>query len=115
MSAPGGEENVGSWRWGAVKDEEEAVVVESEKATDATEVVAVEKVAAAEEDVVAIQISPATPGTVLIFEIFIEISSVLIGMIFSETVKHFLSVNADVQSLVAGVVMTVNARDMEVA
>ena len=89
--------------------------MESDKATDEMEVVAVEKVAAAEEDVVAIHIAPATPGTVLIFEIFIEISSVLIGMIFSETVKHFFSVNADVQSLVAGVVMTVHARDVAVA
>ena len=89
--------------------------MESDKATDEMEVVAVEKVAAAEEDVVAIHIAPATPGTVLIFEIFIEISSVLIGMIFSETVKHFFPVNVDVQSLVAGVVMMVHARYMAVA
>ena len=53
-----------------------------------------------EKDMVAIQIPPTTPGTVLIYNIFLGISAVPIGILFRETVKHMLAVNAAMQSLV---------------
>ena len=91
------------------------MVVDSRKATDATEVAAVEEVATAGEEVVAIQIAPTTTGTVLISEIFIWFSAVLIGMLFREMVKHMLYVNVDVQRLVADEVTIFNAGDVAMA
>ena len=41
-----------------------------------------EEMAVSEEDVLAIQISPTTPGTVLTSEILLGISAVPIGMLF---------------------------------
>ena len=43
------------------------------KETYPTEAVVMEEVAAVEEDVVAIRIAPTTPGTVLIYNIFMGI------------------------------------------
>ena len=59
-----------------------------------------------EEDMVAIRITPTTPVTVLIYEIYIRISAVLIGIIFRYTVEHILDFNAFVQRLVEDTVMT---------
>ena len=66
------------------------------KLTDATKAVAVEKVAMVEEDMVTIRISPITPGPLLTSKIFLGISSVPVGILFRETVKHMLAANADV-------------------
>ena len=60
------------------------MVVDSVKATYPTEAVVMEEVAAVEEDVVAIRIAPTTPGTVLIYNIFMGISELPIEMIFME-------------------------------
>ena len=76
------------------------MVVESGKSTDATEAVSVEHVAAVKEDVVAIRIAPTTPGTVSKSKIFIGISEVPIGVLFRETDKNMLSMNASLLSMV---------------
>ena len=59
-----------------------------------------------EEDVVAIGISPTTPG---------RISEVPIGMILRETIKYMLAVNAAIESLYADAVTTKNVGDVTVA
>ena len=58
----------------------------------------------------AIRIAPKTPGTVFIFDIFIKISAVPIGMLFRDTVDHMLDANAAVQSMVEDVVTTVHGK-----
>ena len=56
-----------------------------------------------------------TTTMVLTPDIFLGISEVPIGKIFRETVENILSVNIDVQRLVADAVMTVHAGYMAVA
>ena len=85
------------------------MVVDSGKATDSTEEVYMEEVDTVEEDVVVIQISPTTPGMVLISDRFLGISAVPIGVLFRDTVKHLLVINIAVQRLVADAVTTVHA------
>ena len=85
------------------------MVVGTVKATDATEAVAVEAV-----DVVAIQIAPTKPGTMLVSKVFIGISAVLIGMPLRGMVKHTPTVNADVGGLGLHVVMTAHMEDLVV-
>ena len=65
--------NVNYQRWVLVEYEEEIMLVNSGKATDASELVSVEEVAVVEEEEVAICISCITPGTVLISEIIIGV------------------------------------------
>ena len=72
------------------------MVVDSGKATDSTEEVYMEEVDTVEEDVVVIQISPTTPGMVLISDRFLGISAVPIGVLFRETVEHILAFKATV-------------------
>ena len=64
------------------KDDEEVLVVVYGKDTDTTEAVAVEEVAAVEEDVVDIRVAPTIPGTVLMSYIFLGISTVSIIVLF---------------------------------
>ena len=77
------------------------------KAKDVPEAVAMEYVA-----VVVIQITPKIPGTVLISKIFLGILAVPIGMLFRETIRHMITVNAAVQRLVADVVTAVYEGDV---
>ena len=79
------------------------------------EAVDVEEVAAVEEEVVVIQISPTTPGMVLISKRFRVILALPIGMHFREMVENILSVNEAVQNLVADTVMAVHVGDVVVA
>ena len=74
--------NLNSWRWEMGKDDEEVFVVVYGKDTDTTEAVAVEEVAAVEEDVVDIRVAPTIPGTVLMSYIFLGISTVSIIVLF---------------------------------
>ena len=85
------------------------MVVGTVKATDATEAVAVEAV-----DVVAIQIAPTKPGTMLVSKVFIGISAVLIGMPLRCMVKHTPTVNVDVGGLGLHVVMAAHMEDVVV-
>ena len=85
------------------------MAVDEVKSTYAKEAVYMEEVDVIEEDIVAIHIAPTTPGVVLIFDRFLGISAALIGMLFRETSKHMLAVNAAVKNLVADVVIKVHA------
>ena len=58
----------------------------SGKSTDATDAATVEEVAAGEEDVEDIRISPKTPVMVLTSKIFLGISAVTIDITFRGTV-----------------------------
>ena len=89
--------------------------MDSGKAADVTDVVAVEEVATVEEDVVEIQITPTMHGTVLASDIFIRISAVLIWMLFRETFYHMLAIDTAVESLVADMVTKAHAGGVEVA
>ena len=91
------------------------MVVDSGKAIDVMDAVAVEEVAMVEEEVVVLRIAPTTLVTVLIFKIFLGISAVPIEVLFMKTFRHMLSVNTSVQRLVADVVRTVHAGDSSVA
>ena len=90
-------------------------MVDSDKATDTTELVAMKEVTAVEEDTVATHITPTTPRTGLTFDIFLRISAVPIGMLVRETVGHMLAVNSAVQILVEDALMKVHVGDMSVA
>ena len=63
----------------------------------------------------AIQITPTTPGTVLISDIFLGISEVPIGMLLREMAENMLSINSAVQRLVVETVTTVHTGYMGVA
>ena len=88
------------------------IVVNAVKSTDATEPLSMEEVSEMDKDVVVIQITPKTPGTVLISERFICISAVSIGILFRETVEHMLDAKAAVQRLVVDTVTMVHAGDV---
>ena len=62
-----------------------------------------------------IWIASTIPRTVLIYETFLGISVVPIGMLFIETVDHILSVNAAVKRLVVVAVTTANDVNMGMA
>ena len=91
------------------------MVVGAGKSTDASEALAMEEVAAGEEDVVTIRIASTTYGMVLKSKIFLGISAVPIGMHLKGTVKHLLDINADVGRLVAEAVTAMHAGDVAVA
>ena len=63
---------------------------------------------------VAIRISPTTPGIVLISETFLRISSVPIRMLFRDAAKHMLVVNAAVKMLLENVVTAAHTGDVSV-
>ena len=63
----------------------------------------------------AIWISPTTPVTMLIFEIFIGISAVSIELLLRETVDYMLAVNTDVEMQVEDVLMAAHAGGVAVA
>ena len=62
-----------------------------------------------------IQISPTTPGMVLISKRFLVVLAVPIGMIIRETVHHMVAVNAAVQRIIADAVITVHVGGVDVA
>ena len=107
--------NVDSQRGRPDKDKEEEMVVDAFKATDVKEAVEVEEAAEVEEDTVKIRIAPTTPGTVLISNIFLGISSVPIGVLFKKEVENMLSVNTDMQSLVVNAVTMAHAGNVDMA
>ena len=84
------------------------MLVYSGRLKDATEAVYMEEVTAVEEDVVEIMIAPTTPGTVLVFDIFLVISAVPIGILFRESVENILAINAVVKRLSPDVVTIVH-------
>ena len=67
------------------------MVVDSGKAIDVMDAVAVEEVAMVEEEVVVLRIAPTTLVTVFIFKIFLGISAVPIGVPFRGTFEHMLA------------------------
>ena len=72
------------------------------KAIDVAEVVSIKEVVVVEEDVVAIQIIPTTPGMLFTSNIFLGISEVPIGMPFRGAVDHILAVNVAMEGLGRG-------------
>ena len=90
------------------------MVVDTGKATDTKDSVAVEEVATVREDVVVTRVASKTLVTVLISRRFIGISEVPIGILFRDTVEHMLAVNAAVKRLVVDAEMTVHLWDVAV-
>ena len=90
------------------------MIMESGKAIDATNAVAMEDMDVVEEDVVVIQIDPTTPGMVLTSKIFLGILEVLNGILFRDTDEHMLAINAAVIRLVKEKVTEVHMGDVSI-
>ena len=90
------------------------MIMESGKAIDATNAVAMEDMDVVEEDVVVIQIDPTTPGMVLTSKIFLGILEVLNGILFRDTDEHMLAINAAVIRLVEEKVTEVHMGDVSI-
>ena len=89
--------------------------MDSGKSKDVMDVVAKEEVSMVEEDVMAIQITPTTPGMVLTSEILIGISSVPIWIAFMGKVNYMLAVNRSMERMVVDAVRTEHAGGVAVA
>ena len=90
------------------------MIMESGKAIDATNAVAMEDMDVVEEDVVVIQIDPTTPGMVLTSKIFLGVLEVLNGILFRDTDEHMLAINAAVIRLVEEKVTEVHMGDVSI-